>query len=785
MSRLSTKQNILLAQLREQGKRIEKLSKIEHDLIKEVHPQVNEISTHDRTIPYSLVHRGPNAGSESNPCCNTNPLAGRWRLPGQNTVSTSPAERHQDFHRLESELPASPRRPRCRQEGIAKEVCFNPQKAGALKIQALLAFSLSLAMIVRAQQPAAGANLLLPMDPVGTVVLPKSVPDPIEPFNRVMWAFNQGLMTDVIKPTSRVYRFVVCKPVRTGIGNIGKNITYPDRLINNLLQEKWSGARDESYRFVCNTTVGIVGFFDVGTNWKIPKSDADFGQTFGQWGWKPQVYLMLPIFGPSNERDTVGLAADTAANPLLYISPYDFVADDPLTYLGPYSYFSYAVTYNDLADTVGEYVRFSQAEMDPYSEIQYAWTFVRKNRVADFQVKGKRDEASLETLESVFFTFQDPEFPNRGTTRSVRIPATGKDLKFTYWLQPGAANVVYIVPGLGAHRLAQNSLALAELVYKNGFSAVVVSSPFNAEFMEHASTVALPAFLPADGHDLQVALTEIDHRLNQLYPQRLGHKALMGYSMGALESLYIAANQPANAPPLDMRAKSPLPLITFERYVAINTPVRLLYGVGKLDEFYRAPLGWPAAERTDDIENTFLKVAALSQSTLAPQTSLPFDAIESKFLIGLDFRFSLRDIIYSSQRRDNQGVLRHGLWNFRRAAVYQEIMHYSYQDYFDKFVIPYYSGRGVDSAAAVLGKAGDLRTYGTGLRANPDIRVIVNQNDFLLEDQDLAWLHATFGPQNLTVFPQGGHLGNLSNPAVQKAILAALTPMPPPEFKSP
>ena len=122
----------------------------------------------------------------------------------------------------------------------------------------------------------------------GTVVLPKSVPDPLEPFNRVMWGFNKGLMTDVIKPTSKVYRFVVVKPVRTGIGNFGKNLTYPGRLINNLLQGKWSGARDESYRFVCNTTVGVAGFFDVATKWKIPKSDADFGQTFGQWGWKPQ-----------------------------------------------------------------------------------------------------------------------------------------------------------------------------------------------------------------------------------------------------------------------------------------------------------------------------------------------------------------------------------------------------------------------------------------------------------------------------------------------------------------
>ena len=90
----------------------------------------------------------------------------------------------------------------------------------------------------------------------------------------------------------------------------------------------------------------------------------------------------------------------------------------------------------------------------------------------------------------------------------------------------------------------------------------------------------------------------------------------------------MAAAGPTNQPPL----------LKFDRYVAINTPVRLLHGVSKLDEFYRAPLDWPQAERTDDIENTFLKVAALSKNTLTPQTSLPFNAIESKFLIGLTFR---------------------------------------------------------------------------------------------------------------------------------------------------
>jgi pimeloyl-ACP methyl ester carboxylesterase len=283
--------------------------------------------------------------------------------------------------------------------------------------------------------------------------------------------------------------------------------------------------------------------------------------------------------------------------------------------------------------------------------------------------------------------------------------------------------------------------------------------------MEHAATADVPAYMPVDAHDLHVALTEIDHRLEKLYPERLGPKALMGYSMGAFESLFVAATESTNA----------APLIKFDRYVAINSPVRLLYGISKLDEYFQAPLAWPAEERAENMENTFLKVAALSRSSLTPKTSLPFSGIESKFLIGVAFRLILRDAIFSSQQRNNHAVLEHPIRKLRRAALYQEILQYSYQDYLQKFVIPYYWSRGIEfDASETLERAGSLRTHAAGLQANPNIRLIVNRDDFLLPDQDLAWLKTTFAEKQLTVFEQGGHLGNLTHPEVQKAIVEAL-----------
>ena len=588
------------------------------------------------------------------------------------------------------------------------------------------------------------------------VVLPASVPDPMEPMNRIIWAVNQGIMTGLVKPTSKVYRFIVIKPIRTSIRNFGRNLLYPGRLLNHVLQGRWAGARDESYRFFCNTVVGVGGVFDVASHWNMPRSDADFGQTFGQWGWKPQFYVMLPIGGPSSDRDATGWLADAAAN--------------PLTYFPPYTYVSSGVSYNNLSEGVDEYVRLARTEKDPYSMLQYAWTFARENQVVRFEVQGEQDPAALETLQSVFFTFKDRDFPDRGRTRSALIPSTGRRLKYTYWLQNGTAPVVYIVPGLGSHRLAETALALAELVYQKGFSVVCVSSVYNYEFMERASSAALPAYTPVDGHDLHVALTEIDRRMARQYPSRLGARALMGYSMGAFHSLFVAADS----------ASASSSLIQFDRFVGINTPVRLFHGISRLDEFFNAPMAWPAGDRTESIHQTFLKVAALSKGTLTPQASLPFNAVESRFLIGLTFRFILRDVIFSSQQRTNQGVLQHPVKTLRRGPLYQEILHYSYKDYFQKFVIPYYRERGVDLRAPdALERASDLRTYAAGLQANPRVRLIVNQNDFLLADGDLAWLRATFGPERLTVFERGGHLGNLADPLAQQAILGALEGLSP------
>ncbi len=597
-------------------------------------------------------------------------------------------------------------------------------------------------------------NHSAPVAKNGQAPLPDFMPDPYEPVNRGLWAVNHGLMVGVVQPSSRVYKTVVPPPVRQSIVNFTRNITYPGRVVNNMLQGRWNGAGDESLRFVCNTTAGIGGLFDVASAWKIPKSDADFGQTFYRWGWKPKNFIMLPLVGPSDDSHAFGLLADEAAEPW----NYDY----------PYLYGSYTSAYNKVSQTADESTRFIKSEADPYVGTKYIWTFAAKEEAPDWRTHGKKDAPSLQTLAVASIACRNPEFPNHGSELSVRIPTTGKSIKYNLWLQPHNAPLAYISPGLASHRLSATTLSVAENLYQNGFSVVTTTGVFHPEFMEHASTSALPAYPPSDSHDLLVELTEIDRALVKKHPGLLGKRALIGFSMGGFYACHIA-----------MREKSEDPgLLRFDRYVAINPPVNLHHGATCVDEYLKAPLVWPSGERQTLVNNSVHKAASLSSLPAAAGSSpmaLPFDGTESKYLVGLTFRVILRDVIFSSQTRHDMGLLQTPLSNWNRDACYQEILGLSFRDYFLRFVLPYYKTKGI--GIKDFARETDLTHFQHALQAQKKLNVVTNRNDFILTSGDVAWLQSTFGSSHLKLFPSGGHLGNLATPEARNALLSALRGM--------
>jgi len=143
--------------------------------------------------------------------------------------------------------------------------------------------------------------------------------DPIEPTNRFFYKVNTTIDTYTLKPVAKGYRYVVPAPVRSGIRHALANLSSPVLLANDVMQAKPRRAGDTFMRFVINSSVGVLGIFDVASGWGYPAHDSDFGVTLAMWGLPEGPFLFLPVLGPSNPRDLTGFAADIGLDPFTYV----------------------------------------------------------------------------------------------------------------------------------------------------------------------------------------------------------------------------------------------------------------------------------------------------------------------------------------------------------------------------------------------------------------------------------------------------------------------------------
>jgi phospholipid-binding lipoprotein MlaA len=149
-------------------------------------------------------------------------------------------------------------------------------------------------------------------------------PDPFEPVNRKVYAFNDVVDRAVLKPVATVYKDNVPSPVRTGVTNFFANFSDIWSAINLFLQGRVADGLSDLTRVGTNTVFGVLGLFDVATDLGMERHGQDFGQTLGRWGVGPGAYLVLPLLGPSSGRDVLGLPIEWQ------ISPNQFIEQVPV-----------------------------------------------------------------------------------------------------------------------------------------------------------------------------------------------------------------------------------------------------------------------------------------------------------------------------------------------------------------------------------------------------------------------------------------------------------------------
>jgi phospholipid-binding lipoprotein MlaA len=144
--------------------------------------------------------------------------------------------------------------------------------------------------------------------------------DPWESFNRKIFSFNEGLDEAVVRPVAVTYKTYMPELIQTGVSNFFGNLRDLWSAVNSALQAKPGDALENTGRFLVNTTVGIYGVFDVATHLGLQRHSEDLGQTLGRWGVGTGPYLVLPLFGPSDVRDGLGMAVDSQASLINQVS---------------------------------------------------------------------------------------------------------------------------------------------------------------------------------------------------------------------------------------------------------------------------------------------------------------------------------------------------------------------------------------------------------------------------------------------------------------------------------
>jgi phospholipid-binding lipoprotein MlaA len=202
--------------------------------------------------------------------------------------------------------------------------------------------------------------------------------DPWESWNRDVHEFNQDFDKAIMKPLAKGYDDVVPNPVDESVTNVFSNINDIGVFINDFLQLKFEQGGMDVGRFLINTTVGVVGIFDVAKEINLPKHDEDFGQTLGFWGVPSGSYMVLPFLGASSPRDAAGLLGDALFNPLTYVSFFGGFAANAATA---------AATGVDATDTRSDLMQsekiLNEASIDRYDFVKNAYNQRREYLIYD------------------------------------------------------------------------------------------------------------------------------------------------------------------------------------------------------------------------------------------------------------------------------------------------------------------------------------------------------------------------------------------------------------------
>lgn len=614
-----------------------------------------------------------------------------------------------------------------------------------------------------------------------------------ENINRKIFNFNLKLNKIFVKNIHTLWATLIPYFIIDSLTIAYSNIEYPKRVISALLQRDIDAFKHETKRFVINSILGVAGLIDVADKlFKLEFYNEDMEQALAKCKIKCGQYIVLPFLSSTTSRDIFGRILDFALNPTTYIaSPIAAAIKAGLlvnrtTYIQPLIKMvesNFADPYDIARKFFGveKYIKLSNYDRKNViknikNEANEEIELVDKTPKEKLEVKGKLSEIEklivneypiqelnadiilndynpqnpiLDSMRTALFDLKNNKkcfwnelalwnrnFNKKIKSANIEISPDYPKYKYRYILQKNKHSpLVIIFPSVGEGVNNSHSSILAKMFYDEGYSAIILGSHFQWEFLKSIDNSYYPGVIKDDIRYVNLLVNNIIKYLSQKYDRNFLSRTALGTSLGAYAVLFLANDQ------YESGANN------IDKFIAICPPFELFYAMNKIDKIIDSWKNNPE-EFKEILAQTTAKVMHAfnnKEEIIKNINHLPFSKYEAKLISGFIFHQKLSDLIYTLETKKDSKI--------NKKDLYESIYNTNYMDYVSKYLL-------VNHTKEELENENSLNAISNYLINKDNYKIFHSLDDYLINKSQLRDLKG-FCDNKLVLFNHGAHLGFL------------------------
>lgn len=609
--------------------------------------------------------------------------------------------------------------------------------------------------------------------------------DSFENFNKKVFTFNLKFNKYIIKPINIVWASVMPQYGMNRVESFYTNLKYPIRLVGCLCQKDFPSAKSETVRFFTNTTLGVAGLYDVAqSKFKIEPHQEDMEQALAYYNLPQGPYLVLPVVAQGNIRDIAGQILDLPLNPTAYI-------------VGPIALASTGLSLVNSTTSMQPIYKMAEGYADPYeilkqlvgiecyiknNNLDRKAVFEEKNRelntvnVGNFKktedskanssIALKDNQKSelkadinladynpqtpaIDSLRTMIFDSQklndsawaelsvwNKSFSKKLKTTSVQVTPSRQNYSYRYVLQKDkTAPMAILYPSIGEGIMSGQSTVFAKMLWDEGYSVVILGSPFQWEFTKSMPDKYAPGIPSEDAKQLRVLTSKVLGDLTAKKGAAPDKKILVGTSFGGLTGLFVASQEEEEN------------TLGISNYISINPPIEIFYALNQLDKYCS---DWQKAGGDLKLRTAIMarKVVQVSQGGYKKDpkdtvVELPFTENEAMLAISYVMKMKLSNLIFTLENGNKTD----------RKLLYEKIYNMSFYDYSQKYL-----ATDQNKTIEQLKYDSSLYSIGKFLKKSGNYKIYQSLDDCFTNREQLGWLKNTTGEKTV-LFSNGSHMG--------------------------